>query len=178
MLSLAKYAAFTALLATAACSSGGSSSGGGVGPSSPGNLTAAQVRALPVTAKMPTRGTATYNGSTSQSARSNGINITTTSDVRLDANFASNTIDGRISNIKGTSGGNSARARGDLTGTGVIRGPSFYVPVDGILTVDGAGSTYSAGSIEGDFKGKNANAIQGTVTMGSIPTTALIATQK
>ena len=172
MLPFGKYAAVTAVLAMAACSS---SSGGS------GRLNAAQVRALPVTASMPTSGRATYKGKTSQTdyEPSIGGNLTLTSDVRLDANFATNQIDGTVSNIKAKAAQGSVAYDGSLTGTGNIYGSQFYVPTTGVLTSRNTGSTiYTAADIDGTFKGENADAIDGSVTFYGSPTTPLIAVKQ
>ena len=169
MLPFGKYAALTAALAIAACTS----SGGG-----PGGLSASQIRALPVTANMPTSGTAIYRGKTSQTEYDPDVgNLTITSDVQLDANFASNRIDGTISNVKGSTAVGSATLRGDLNGTGDIVGSQFYVPVGGFLSSN-SNSTYVTADIDGTFKGSNAEAIQGSVTFEDAATTPLIAVKQ
>ena len=168
MLPFGKYAALTAALAIAACTS----SGGG-----PGGLSASQVRALPVTANMPTSGTATYRGKTSQTDYAAGVgDLTLTSDVRLDANFANNRINGTVSNVKASAAQGSVAYDGSLTGTGNIVGSQFYVPTTGVLTSRNTGNTiYTAADVDGTFKGANADAIDGSVTFYGSPTTPLIA---
>lgn len=173
MPSFGNYAALTAMIALTACSSSGG--GGSTG------LSAAQVRALPVTATMPTSGTATYKGKTSQTdyEPSIGGNLTLTSDVRLDANFATNQIDGTVSNIKASAAPGSVAYDGSLTGTGNIYGSQFYVPTTGVLTSRNTGSTlFTAADIDGTFKGTNADAIEGSVTFYGSPTTPLIAVKQ
>ncbi|WP_156317749.1 transferrin-binding protein-like solute binding protein [Cypionkella psychrotolerans] len=169
MLPFGKYAALTAVLAMSACTS----SGGGSG-----SLSAAQVRALPVTATMPTSGKATYKGKTSQTdyEPSLGGNLTLTSDVRLDANFATNQIDGTVSNIKAKAAQGSVAYDGSLRGTGNIYGSQFDVRTTGVLTSRNTGNTiYTGADIDGTFKGTNADAIDGSVTFVGSPTTSLIA---
>ena len=169
MLPFGKYAALTAVLAMAACTSSGGGSGG---------LSDSQVRALPVTANMPTSGTATYTGKTSQTEYDPDVgNLTLTSDVRLDANFASNRIGGTISNVKGSTALGSETLRGDLKGTGDIVGSQFYVPVGGTLS-SGSSRIYTTADIDGTFKGSNAEAIEGSVTFEDAATTPLIAVKQ
>lgn len=172
MLAFGKYTTLTAVLAMSACSRSGGGSGG---------LSAAQVRALPVTATMPTSGRTTYKGKTSQTdyEPSLGSNLTLTSDVRLDANFATNQIDGTVSNIKAKAAQGSVAYDGSLTGTGNIYGAQFDVRTTGVLTSRNTGDAfYTAADVDGTFKGENADAIDGSVTFYGSPTTPLIAVKQ
>jgi hypothetical protein len=138
----------------AACSSSGGS----------GGLSAAEIKALPITTKMPTTGRATYTGKAAGVVPVSGINLSMKANVTLDANFASSQIDGTLSRITATGQGVTVPVAGSLNGTGTINNSSFDVPLFGLLTVDGD-SFYSTGNIFGDFKGADAAAVEGGVIL-------------
>jgi hypothetical protein len=153
-------------LALAACSSSGGSS----------SLTADQIQAMPITAKMPTKGKAVYKAKSSAHFATDDGTATLTSDVSLSADFATSSINARVANMQVQyPDAHIAHFTGTMVGTGEIINADFIVYADGTIT--GANGPFnSEAEIYGTFKGPNAEGIQGVMTIdGFITDSGLIA---
>jgi hypothetical protein len=144
--------ALFAAFALSACSSSGGS-----------GLSAAEINALPITAKMPTQGKAVYKGKSSENRIVSGQQVTLRTDIQLDADFATSNVGATVSNINISSGSKTLNVTGSLTGTGYIYGPYLYVYTDGVLSTPQNGAGYSYATIDGTFKGPNADGVEGTL---------------
>jgi hypothetical protein len=144
-----KLAACLIVSGLAACSSSSGSSGSG---SSGETLT-------PITSKMPKTGTATYKGKSSGVSPDAGYSLT--SDVRLDARFASNSIGASVTNIVEKNSGATVRYGGGFSGTGSVVGPTFTVPLAGSITSGGI-EVPGTGQMKGVFRGSSAEEVEGS----------------
>jgi len=120
-------------------------------------------------AQMPTTGTATYNGSLTGFGNSPTAAFTITDGaVALNANFATNTMTGTITNISTQSGGatpaNSMMNNITLTG-GRISGTSFSGIAAASAVAGPTNVTGATGAFGGKFYGTAASEAAGSLTM-------------
>jgi hypothetical protein len=113
----------------------------------------------PITSKMPKTGTATYKGKSAGVSPDAGYSLT--SDVRLDARFASNSIGASVTNIVEKNSGGTVSYGGGFSGTGSIVGPTFTVPLAGSITSGGI-KVPGTGQMKGEFRGSSAEEIDGS----------------
>lgn len=140
----------------AAAGGGGGGAGGGVSVSPPATsiacaLTACEIAKLAYTASMPS-GSATYSGRASISTQNaQGAVFTTNADLGMSVNFSARNLTVSLTNIETTAG----QVAGSATGSGIISGNGLTAAYGGAI----------AGTMSGNFRGTNAAALMGDITL-------------
>ncbi len=138
--------------------SGGASGGAGTLACA---LTGCEIAKLPPTSTMPT-GSATYDGRASVTTLDTGGALrTTNADLSVSANFTARSIDVSMTNVQ-TAG---VSYQGSLTGNGTISGNNFTSNFSGVLVDVNTGATLTTGDMTGTFRGTNAAALNGQMTI-------------
>lgn len=136
--------------------------GGGGGPGSLAcALTGCEIAKLPPTSAMPT-GSATYAGRASiTTTEASGALRTTNADLSVSANFTAGSLGVNMTNVQT----GSVNYLGSLTGSGTISGNQFTSNYSGVLVDTAVGATLMSGTMDGTFRGTNAMALNGTMTL-------------
>jgi hypothetical protein len=166
-----KWARFLVVcLVLAGCGGGGDvieAAGGGTGGDGAGGgslhcaLTGCEIAKLPPTSSMPA-GSATYTGRASVTTTlASGALRTTNADLALSANFAARSLSVGLTNFVT---GSTVYA-GSAAGVGSISGNSFSAQYSGVLTAPAQGAVPISGDMTGVFRGENAAALNGEISI-------------
>lgn len=167
-----KWARFAVVcLVLAGCGGGGGdvidAAGGGTGGDGGGGgslhcaLTGCEIAKLPPTSSMPA-GSATYTGRASVTTTlASGALRTTNADLALSANFPARSLSVGLTNF--VTG--STVYTGSAAGAGSISGNSFSAQYSGVLTAPAQGAVPISGDMTGVFRGENAAALNGEISI-------------